>query len=249
MTTDDAPGPVAAARPLDGRLAFGLAVGLTLLVHLTPVGALLGRPLTWFAVLIHELGHGVGALLAGGEFRAFVMSDSAGAVSGVAQVVTFTPTQGAVAVLAGLLGPSVAAMIGFALARSPRWARVGLAVIATFLIWALAFKVRSWFGAAVVGGLIGITGAGALLASARMAQLLLMFLSVELALSLWSHLGYMFSRTAALPTGVVPSDSASLAAQLGGAYWMWGALAALLSLAAIALGALLIVRDRRRRAA
>src|SRR5688500_4168611 len=85
-------------------LAFWLAIAVTLVVHLAPFADLVGRPLVWFSVLVHELGHGVGALIAGGEFRELVMYDSAGAVSGVAMVATASPAASAISTLAGLLG-------------------------------------------------------------------------------------------------------------------------------------------------
>lgn len=233
------------ADPRGFRVAFWAAVAITLAVHLMPFADVVGRPLVWLSVLVHELGHGVGGMLGGGDFRELVLYDRDGAVSGVAMVATSSTAASALCTLAGLVGPSVAAALGFTAARSSRAARLALLAIAAFLVWALAFKVRTWLGVGVVGGLVVVTSVAALLASPRGAQLVLMFLSIQLALSLWGHLDYMFSASALLPGGPVPSDTARLAADLGGTFWMWGILSATLSLGALALGAAVLLRRPR----
>jgi hypothetical protein len=227
--------------PLHGAMAFWIAVGATLLVHFAPFGDLVGRPMVWFATMVHELGHGVTAILTGGEFIEFKMWSNG---SGVAPVRVSGELSYALVSAGGLVGPSMAAALGFAAARSGRWARIALLAVAIVLLWALVFKVRNLFGAGFVASMVALCGGVALLAAARGAQLVLMFLSVQLALALWSDVDYMFSDTAATSAGTLPSDSAAIASALGGTYWMWGGLCGLVSLLVLAFGAWEVLRDR-----
>jgi hypothetical protein len=242
MATTSARAMRSPAEPLHGALAFWIAVGATLLVHFAPFGDLVGRPMMWFATLVHELGHGVTAILVGGDFIEFKMWSNG---SGIAPSMISGELATGLVAAGGLVGPSIAAALGFAAARSARWARIGLVAIAIFLVWALVFKVRNLFGVGFVGAVIALTGGVALLASTRTAQLVLMFLSVQLALSLWSHVDYMFSATAETTAGTLPSDTANMALALGGTYWIWGALVASLSLAALVFGAWMVLGQSR----
>ncbi|HEY8141910.1 MAG TPA: M50 family metallopeptidase, partial [Kofleriaceae bacterium] len=69
--------PVETARR--ARWVFAVSVGVTLLLYLVPFLQVVGRPLIYISTLVHELGHGVGALLVGGDFFKLEMwSDGSG---------------------------------------------------------------------------------------------------------------------------------------------------------------------------
>jgi hypothetical protein len=232
-------------RGLHGAQAFWLAIGIAAFVHfvagwLGPAGWI-ARPFVWFSILVHELGHGVTAMLLGCDFVEFRMWPTGG--------VALHGGGGALANAAisagGLLGPSIVAAICFASASSARRARIALLAIALFFAWALVFKVRTAFGVGFVAGVVVVIGAVARLGTPRAAQLALMFLGVQLAASLWSHLDYMFSAVARTPGGEMASDSAQIGQAIGGPYWLWGGLCALLSLLALALGAWQVLRQPR----
>jgi hypothetical protein len=146
---------------------------------------------------------------------------------------------------AGLVGPAFAAAGGFALTRRKKWARVGLLAIGLVLAWAMIFKIRTGFGLVVAGAVAGGSLLVALRAHEDWAQLLLGFLSVQLALSVFSRSDYLFTDTAQTGAGTGVSDSASIGQLIGGPYWLWGALVALVSLAALGLGAWLMLRPAR----
>jgi hypothetical protein len=240
LRTPAAAAPARAAVPV--RRAFWLALVATIVVHLIPGGGWLGRPLVWLASLVHELGHGLTALATGGRF---VRLDLHADGSGVAQNLLTGPVQGAVVAAGGLVGPSIGALFGFALARGPRRSRVALAALALGFLAVAILEVRTGFGIAFLAGLIATCGALAVLGSPRATQLGLMFLSLQLALALWDHLGYMFSAEATVAGVKMPSDSAQIAAGFGGPYWLWGALCAAISLAALAAGGWLTLRRSR----
>jgi len=72
--------------------------------------------------------------------------------------------------------------------------------------------------------------------TARVAQAVVAFLGVQLALSVFSRADYLFTEVATTGSGRHPSDVANIAAALGFPYWFWGGLCALLSVTALATG-------------
>jgi hypothetical protein len=165
--------------------------------------------------------------------------------SGVAYTAARTEGQHAFISAAGLVGPAIAAALGFALIRRRKWARIGLCAIGVVLVLAMIFKVRTGFGLLVAGTVAAASLAVALRAHEDWAQLLLGFLSVQLALSVFSRGDYLFTDTATTGAGTGASDSAAIGQLIGGPYWLWGAICAVVSLAALALGAWLMLRPAR----
>lgn len=221
------------------RWVLLISAAVTVALYVIPYGDVIARPLMYLSTLVHELGHGVASMLAGGTFERLEMFADG---SGVALTGSHTTVQRALAIGGGLVGPAVAAAIGFAVARRASWSRWGLGAIGLLLVWAMVFKVRTGFGLVVAGAVAG----GALLvawrASADLAQLVLGFLSVQLALSVFSRGDYLFTDTAQTGAGVGMSDSAQLAQVLAGPYWLWGGICAAVSVIALAAGAWLMLR-------
>lgn len=217
--------PPAARQPLTARdkarLMLGLSVAVTLILYWIPYGRYFVYPLLLLSTLAHEMGHGIAAELVGGDFDQFLMwSDG----SGVARYLTTGSRIGqAVVAIGGLLGPAVAAAALFALARSPRNARrvfVGIGLVLTLL---LLLYVRNLFGFFFVGLLVFLCLAIGRFAHDEMAQLLLVFTAVQLALSVFSRGDYLFTPVAETSAGAMPSDVAQIAEALFMPYWFWGA--------------------------
>ena len=237
-----APAPVNQARR--ARWVLLVSAAVTLALYIIPYGHAIARPLLYLSTLVHELGHGLAAMIVGGQF---VRLEMWGDGSGVALTAAATNWQHALITAGGLVGPAVAAAFGFAVARRAGWARWALGAIGLLLVWAMVFKVRNGFGLLVAGAV----AAGALLvawrARADWAQLVLGFLSVQLALSVFSRADYLFMEKAQTGAGVGDSDSAAIGHLLGGPYWLWGGLCAAFSIVALAAGAWLMLRGVARR--
>ena len=225
------------------RWVLALSAGITLLLYLVPYGDVLARPLLYLSTLVHELGHGIAAMLVGGTFHKLEMwSDG----SGVAWSSASGDLRHALIAAGGLVGPAFAAAAGFVLARRQRWARAALGAIGLFLVWAMIFKIRTGFGLLVAGVVAGASLVVALKAAADWGQLLLGFLSVQLALSVFSRGDYLFVERAQTGAGTGLSDSAAIGELIGGPYWFWGGLCAALSLLALVLGGWAMLRGVRR---
>ena len=216
------------------RLALGASVLTTFLLYLIPGGRYIIYPLLLLSTLAHELGHGVTAVLVGGRFDRFEMwADGSG-------VAYWAGAEGrfdlALVAMGGLVGPAVVAGLGFLWGRTARGARTTLLAGSVFLVVALVLVVRNLFGALFVLLLAVLCAVVARRASQEMAQLVLLFLAVQLALSVYSRGSYLFTPVALTAEGAMPSDVAQIEAALWLPYWFWGALCGAFSLAVVGWG-------------
>ncbi|WP_428310236.1 M50 family metallopeptidase [Hydrocarboniphaga sp.] len=211
--------------PLQALLA---ATALTLALYLIPHAQLLAWPLILISTVVHELGHGLSALLLGGRFVAlYVWPDASGRALYIAD---FGRIGHALVAAGGLLGPSLLASALFAAGRHPQSARRALGIAAVVLLAVELIWVRNVFGAIFIGLLIVMLGLLARRASPLAAQIGVVFLAVQLALSVFSRSDYLFMRSAVTAAGVGPSDTGQIAAALYLPYWFWGGLIAMASL-------------------
>jgi hypothetical protein len=220
------------------RIALVVSAAVTLALYLIPYGNYVAYPLLLISTLVHELGHGIAAVLVGGDFEKLQMWSNG---SGVAWHTA--PRSGAAQAFiaaGGLCGPAVAAAGMFALAPKTERARWALGIFGGVLALALVLVVRNWFGAAFCFILAASTLAIAIYGSAALAQQTLLFLAVQLALSVYSRGDYLFMQWAHTGASAepMPSDSQHMAEAMGvGSYWFWGATCAVFSALMLLLGA------------
>lgn len=214
---------------------------VTAALYIIPGGELVAYPLLLLSTFVHEMAHGLTAVLVGGRFIELqVFADGSGvAVSGTSGG---RVSRAAVAA-GGLVGPAVAAAVGFTIGRHARMSRAALLIGSVLLLVSAAVWVRSLVGLLVVLSLVVLSGAIALgLREHHWSQLWMVFLSVQLGLSVFSRSEYLFAETARTGAGVGASDSAAIAEALFGPYWLWGAVCGLFSVAVLAYGAWLFLR-------
>ena len=227
-------------------LLLGSAV-ITLGLYLMPYGDYLGYPLLLISTVVHELGHGIAAVLMGGDFVRFEMFDDG---SGFA-VHTQVDSGFARAFISagGLCGPAVAAALCFVAGRNPTWSKRLLAAFGVGLILAMVLVVRNGFGLMFVGLLAAACLAIALWARAEISQLAIIFLGVQLALSVFSRGDYLFMQWAETGAGRMPSDTQQMAEALVLPYWFWGGLCAAFSVLVLLVGSWYFLRGARKAAA
>lgn len=226
-----------------GRRGLLAAVALTLALYAVPGGDLVARPLVWTATLFHELGHGLATAAVGGDVVAVrVFADG----SGVTEA-RRPPGRGraAVAAAGGLVGPAVFAGLLFAAGRRRRYVRPAAVLLGVTLLVAVPFTLRGPI-AVVVALALGAAGVGlGVRARPGITQIAVLFLAVQLALSVFSRRDYLFTATAQTGIGAVPSDSAQIATALAGPYWFWGAVCGLASVAILVTGLMATLREHR----
>lgn len=249
--TSSAPDPAfgrARALAARARLTLLVSVAVTLLLYVVPHGHTIAYPLVLISTLVHELGHGLTALLMGGSFEKFVMfEDGSGAAYWSGAV---GDTGKALIAAGGLVGPAVGAAVCLMLARRARTARMCLVALGVLLAIANVLVVRNLFGWVFVAVLAGVCYLLAAQRSNQVAQLGLVFLAVQLALSVYSRGDYLFTQQAETAVGLLPSDSQQIADAMGlGPYWFWGAVCGAFSILVLLIGGWSLVRGARRAAA
>lgn len=228
------------------RFLIGSAA-VTALLYVVPYGHTVGYPLMLLSTLAHEMGHGIAAVFIGGHFDEFRMfADGSGRATSLIEP---TPLKQAAVAAGGLVGPAVVAAFGFLMGRTPERARKGLVVVGAGLALALLLVVRGLFGM----GFVAVTAALCLVIALRarpwVSQVTILFIAVQLALSVFSRGDYLFTDRAVTAEGVMASDVAQMAEALWLPYWFWGALCGLFSVAVLALGVLLLWRAPAARSA
>jgi len=213
---------------------LAISVAITALLYALPAGRILAWPLVLGSTLAHELGHGLAALLLGGHFYSLaIRSDASGAAMWGG---SFSRLGVATVAAAGLVGPALAAYVLLAVGRQPRRARVLLACLGAGLVLVALLLVRNafgwWFTAIVAATCIFVAWR-----VPRMSQGFVVFLAVQLALSVYSRSDYLFTKAAVSSAGTGPSDVAVMASALFLPYWFWGVLCGAVSLLLLYLGA------------
>lgn len=202
------------------KAALVWSIVLTVALYLVPFGQLIGYPLMLLSTLVHEVGHGLAAIVVGGSFDRFVMFADG---SGLASPSGVEPgwRWGLVAA-GGLVGPALAAAFAFVAARRAGWARAFLLAMSVVALALLVLVVRNPFGIAFVGVVATLLGWLGLRTSSAVAQVATVFMAVQLSLSVFSRGDYLFVKEATTGAGVHPSDVSLMANALGGPYWLWG---------------------------
>lgn len=220
-----------------------VSIALTVVLWAVPYGRYVGYPLMLLSTLVHELGHGIAGVMVGGSFQSFEMWSNG---SGLAHVVGYDGRFARAIVSAGgLVGPACAAAVGFAMARGERRARGMLLVLGVLLLIADVWIVRSIFGWLFVTAFaLSLLWVGTR-AGGWASQLTLLFLSVQLALSVFSRGDYLFTDKANTGGGVFPSDVANMSSALFLPYWFWGALCGGFSILVLVVGAWSFLREGR----
>lgn len=203
--------------------------------HFVPFGHELLYPLTLLATWVHEMGHGLTALLVGGGFESL---DIFGDASGLARTTSGARWQQGLVAAGGLLAPPIVGAFLLAMSRGPRRARAFLAAIAVAILVSLGLWVRStvgWITLPILAVLV------ALFVSARIGtpwrrMVFAQFLGVVLAIDTVTRVDYLFTRGVKIGTVVMKSDISAVAGAFGGHYLVWGLMLAGLSFALLALG-------------
>lgn len=214
--------------------ALGIAIIATLALPWIPFLSLIAWPLLQVSTLAHELGHGLGALLLGGEFRSLLLFPDG---SGVAAYGGHFSALGlATIAAAGLLGPPLAAWALLLAGRHTQSAHRALAIVALLLVLTVLLWAGNAFTVAFCLLLAALLGFLAWRASPAVSQVVCVFLAVQLALAAFSRADYLFTARADTAHGPMPSDVGQIAMALWLPYWFWGALLAVATVALLALG-------------
>jgi hypothetical protein len=199
-----------------------------------PLGHYILYPLTLFTTWVHEMGHGLTALIMGGSFESLEIDWNGG---GLAWSFAAHGWPDALVAAGGLLAPPLLGAIILGVVHGPRRARVLLGVVAGAILLSLAIWVRTAAGFVtmpIVAALLGWAVTLGFGAKPERRVLLAQLLGVILALdTLTRMVSYAFmDKTSDGKT----SDVSHIASNLGGSYVLWGFVITILALGMLALG-------------
>ena len=217
------------------RTAILVAVALVYVVGAyVPFGQEALYPLTLFTTWVHEMGHGLTALVLGGHFYELQIFANA---SGFAMSSVDTSVLHAIVAAGGLLAPPIVGSILIAVVHGPRRARVALSILAAAIVLSLVIWVRSVTGfiaMPIVAIALAWTAWRGFAEHPERRVIAVQILGVVLALdTLTRMVGYVFEKEVTVDGKVSRSDIATVADGLGGSYILWGML-----ITAIAVGLL-----------
>lgn len=204
-----------------------VAAVATILLWQVPYGDYILYPFSILATWFHEMGHGLAAILLGGNFQQLqIFPDGSGFAIHSGRLFLGSIGRAFVAA-AGPMGPPIAGAILILASRSFKGASISLKILGGFLLFSVLIWVRSLFGivAILLLGLI-IFGIG-LKASRWFQGFSIQFLGVQACISTYHQLDYLFTPTAGF-RGL--SDTGQMQQQLLLPYWFWGGLMAIASL-------------------
>lgn len=240
--------PGSARRQASRQAAIVLigSVAITLAMFLIPSPEhtwWLLAPFRWLHIYVHEFGHGVAALLVGGQFEKFEMWT----YSGVATISGVSGSFAAAFVSAGgLCGPAVVGGLFLATGRRPGLARIALAAFGAFMAVSLVLWTRTPFGWGFGAAVATLSLLVAVAARPAHAQAVLVFFGVQLALSVYTGGGYLFTQYVTIQNGqYTPSDTQQMSQALFLPYWFWGIACAAFSALVLLGGLWLYVRPGR----
>ncbi len=128
---------------------IGLAGVVSLLIAILPFVGWLNYPFRLLLTIVHELGHGLAALLTGGEFLNFVIHPNGAGLAHTAGGWRF------IVIPAGYLGVALFGALLILIGRNHRWSRITLGVIgAGMIILSMRYGIPSIFAGYIASGLL-----------------------------------------------------------------------------------------------
>jgi len=122
----------------------------TILLWQVPGGNYILYPFTILATWFHEMGHGLAALLLGGQFEQLQISPNGSGLAYHSGALFLGPIGQALVAAAGPMGPPIAGAILIQASRSFKVASLSLKILGSFLILSTLIWVRSLFGLVAV---------------------------------------------------------------------------------------------------
>jgi len=209
------------------RIALGISLILTIIIIVIPYGNYIGFPLILISTIAHEFGHGLTAVLLGGEWKEFAMySDARGFAKYIPN--NFGRISNALTAAGGLLGPSITAFICFRCGRNITASRLVMLAFAILILAVMVTVETSGkpqllfvsFGTGILGLLALVLVAIVFLGTPWICQFSTLFIGMQLALSVFTRADYLFTKYVGDKSA--PSDVQMIAEQLWLPFWCWG---------------------------
>jgi hypothetical protein len=212
------------------------AAVVLVIIRYVPFGEEALYPLTLFTTWVHEMGHGLTALMLGGHFESLEIFKNG---SGLAYSWAGSGWHHSVVALGGLLAPPIVGAAILALVHGPRRAQIALVVLAGGLVVSMILYVRSTAGLVampVVAVALAYVALFAFRDSPTWRVVVAQVLAVVLALdTVFRMTWYVFQDKVEVDGKVSASDITSVANGFGGPVFLWGVIVTAVALGLLAL--------------
>jgi len=200
-------------------IAFGI---VTAILWNVPFGTLILYPFTILGTWFHEMGHGLAAIIMGGNFLRLELFPNG---SGLAYFSgSYSALQKWFIASMGPLGPTVVGSLFIAASVNKTVTRILIYLFSLALIVSTVLWLRPWFGIgffivlifAVFITFIAIRGKDSVLKGT------LQFIGVQALASLYTNIGYLFISSGTIEGRQQLSDTQVMAQELFLPHWFWG---------------------------
>lgn len=220
-------GQAGVKHPLDSRSLIIIPALVSFALMVIPFGRIIAAPLIVLATLFHEAGHGITAMALGCRFEELQLWLNG---AGLATITGASSPETSAAIAAGgLIGPPLVGFMAFLAARKSWTTQLMLFTFGAGFSLLDIFFVRTLFSFIFIGCFAAAFLALAISQRAWAKQSILAFIGIQMAISPFSHISYLFSDSLPTSKGVMRSDVGAIAEALILPYWFWGALCALFS--------------------
>lgn len=204
-------------------------IGISLLVFLLwqlPYFGIIQYPLLLLGTWFHEMGHGLTALLLGGEFIYLEIYENGGGVAYSNVSSSYMPYKIARSITAagGLLGPAISGAFLIASAKNRISSKITLWLLILIMVVSLCLWIHELLALIVLSVFAAILFFIAILRVRNLEAFTLLFLGTQCVLSTYLQIGYLFTKQFERDGKLLYSDTQMIAAHLLGAYWMWAIL-------------------------
>ena len=197
---------------------------------------------TWF----HEMGHGLTALIMGGEFLQLEIFTSGSGVATSRLSNPYLPVKIADALISagGLLGPPITGAFVILMSKSYKSSKIVLYLLAISMLVSVVIWVKGPVGITIITCLGLLFLFIAIKAKPVIHQFVAQLIGIMACISTYRQLDYLFMGEATINGNTMLSDTGQIAAQLGLTYSFWGTLILIISF--IMLVYSLYLRNRTR---
>ena len=205
---------------------FGLlgAALVTVMLWQIPAGDYILYPFTISATWFHEIGHGLSALLLGGDFKQLLIYPSGSGIASHSGHLLWGRVGRALVALGGPLGPAIAGAFFIRAGKRTNTARFSLFFLSLALMISIIFWIRTGFGIMMILGVSLTIGFIALFANAYWQRFSIQFLGVQACISSYHQIDYLFMESVVIDGRTLLSDTGQIAKYLGGGHWFWALL-------------------------
>lgn len=187
----------------------------------------LGKPFRLLATWVHELGHGLGAIISGGSFEQMIITPR---FSGLAHTFSGSDFERVVVLLTGLLGPAIAGGLMLILTRRFGHSRPALLILAAALFATLVLWAGDNFTRISVLGFALVVSVIAVKASPLIRSVSAHIIALAFCLNAVADFSYFFMNSSSLEINGGKSDTTALADIIGGPHIFWALVPSILSI-------------------